>query len=68
MKKEDFFESVYFIDGKYFDPYEVLKIAKSVSENEKEALILELKERGFTSNKNIREFVNKFEYSKSISS
>lgn len=68
MKKEGFFDAINFIEGKYFDPYEVLRIAKSISNDKKDELILEMKEKGFTSNKNIREFVNKFEYLKSISS
>lgn len=66
--KKDPFDSIYLIENKYFDPYEVLNIVKSVPEDEKEEIISELKSRGFTINKNISEYVEKYEYQRSMSS
>ena len=68
MTKKDPFDSIYLIENKYFDPYEVLNIVKSVPEDEKNEIISQLKEKGFTSNRNIREYVNKYEYLRSMSS
>lgn len=62
------FDSIYYIEGKYFDPYEVLRIAESTPKDKLEEVVSELKERGFTTNKKVREFVNKFEYFKNMSS
>lgn len=68
MMKRDPFDSIYLIENKYFDPYEVLDIVKSVPEDEKEEIVSELKSRGFTVNKNISEYVEKYEYQRSMSS
>lgn len=68
MTKKDPFDSIYLIENKYFDPYEVLNIVKSAPEDEKNEIISQLKERGFTSNRNISDYVDKYEYLRSMSS
>ena len=64
--KNDFFESVYKIDGKLPDPYGVLNVIKTASDANLPSIISQIKKDGLDVNINIRKEVEKYVPARSI--
>lgn len=64
----DPFHSVYKIDGIYADPYDVLKVIKSASKEQKQEIINAVKESRLDVNPNVLKEVQKFEHLRDMSS
>jgi len=66
--KNDFFESVYKIDGKLPDPYGVLSVIKTASDADLPSIISQIKKDRLDVNINIRKEVEKYEHQRDMSS
>jgi phage terminase small subunit len=60
--------SVYKIEGIYADPYDIIKVIKSASKEQKQEIIDAVKKGRFDTNPNIRKEVQKFEHLRDMSS
>lgn len=60
--------SVYKIEGVYADPYDVLKVIKSASKEQKQDIINAVKEGQLDANPNVLREVKKFEHLRDMSS
>ena len=60
--------SVYKIDGLYADPYDVVKLLKTASKNQKQEIVDEIRSGNLDANPNVLKEIKKFEHNRDMSS